>query len=174
MKSSNMFCTLAKEITSEILSYLEIKDIANFRATSEYYYYEFKLSYTEMHCREISNHLEEAYSRGGLHVVKRLLQDDSRVDPSFQDNRFIIWASESGYLCLVAELLKDSRVDPSAQCNRAIWYASQKGHTDVVQELLNNSSVDPSAKNNLSFCGASLNGHTDVIRVLLKDSRVDP
>lgn len=58
------------------------------------------------------------------------------MDPSFDDNFFIGWASKRGYLGIVQWLLTDKRVDPSANDNYAIRRASENGHVEVVRLLL--------------------------------------
>mgnify|MGYP003340515310 CR=1 FL=1 len=56
---------------------------------------------------------------GHLEVVRLLLQD-SRVDPSANDNKATISASQMKHLFVVNLLLADSRVDPSARGNEAL------------------------------------------------------
>ena len=53
-----------------------------------------------------------------VEVVKLLLQDP-RVDPSYQNNYAIILASENGHVEVVKLLLQDPRVDPNDE-----WYNS--------------------------------------------------
>eukprot|EP00586_Coscinodiscus_wailesii_P002507 CAMPEP_0172484750 /NCGR_PEP_ID=MMETSP1066-20121228/12336_1 /TAXON_ID=671091 /ORGANISM="Coscinodiscus wailesii, Strain CCMP2513" /LENGTH=311 /DNA_ID=CAMNT_0013249471 /DNA_START=128 /DNA_END=1063 /DNA_ORIENTATION=- len=171
---NNTFYTLAKENTGDILSFLKIKDIGAFRITSKYFLNNFKISYTEEHCRTIANNLGRIYESGGLQNVRRILSDDSRVNPSHNDDQAIIWASESGHLDLVLELLKNPRVNPEAQDNRSIFEASAKGHLSIVRALLKDSRVDPSDDDNSCICWASCNGHLDVVKVLLSDDRVNP
>ena len=68
-----------------------------------------------------------ASNSGHIEVVKVLL-NDSRVDPSAQDNlgkelewyditskTAIKWACENGHIDIVKVLLNDSRVDPNAR-----------------------------------------------------------
>mmetsp|Transcript_49043 Transcript_49043/g.59367 ORF Transcript_49043/g.59367 Transcript_49043/m.59367 type:complete len:236 (-) Transcript_49043:245-952(-) len=174
LQRSNILCMLAKETIGEIFSFLAIKDIANFRATHKYSYNNIKLSYTEGHCRFITDNLLRIYAQGGLQGFRKILSDDSRVNPSTDNNWLIQWASENGHLDLVQMLLKDERVDPSAGKNNAIRSACYNGHSNVVQLLLQDSRVDPSALHNRAIRSASENGHLDVVRVLLTDSRVNP
>src|SRR3972149_2705194 len=70
-----------------------------------------------------------------IEVVKLLLQD-TRVDPSDQNNAAILLASGSGHIEVVKLLLQDTRVDPSDQNNLAFRWASQKGYVKIVELLL--------------------------------------
>ena len=85
--------------------------------------------------------LIQACGSGHLAIVERLLQD-SRVDPSDNDNWAIIFASENGHSAIVERLLQDSRVDPSDDENLAIRWASQNGHSAIVECLLRDDRVD--------------------------------
>ncbi len=64
-------------------------------------------------------------------MADRLLQDP-RIDPSDQENKAILWASNDGHLNVLNRLLLDERVDPSAQENQAIRSASSGGHGEAT------------------------------------------
>ena len=66
----------------------------------------------------------------------KLLLQDSRIDPSAQNNNFIILASKYGHLEIVKLLLQDFRVDPSAQNNKAIKKACKNNHFEIVEILM--------------------------------------
>eukprot|EP00586_Coscinodiscus_wailesii_P006563 CAMPEP_0172491782 /NCGR_PEP_ID=MMETSP1066-20121228/22646_1 /TAXON_ID=671091 /ORGANISM="Coscinodiscus wailesii, Strain CCMP2513" /LENGTH=180 /DNA_ID=CAMNT_0013260991 /DNA_START=238 /DNA_END=780 /DNA_ORIENTATION=+ len=155
------------------MSFLKINEICSFRTASQYFY-QFKTLHTQEHCDIVSRNLDTIYLEGGLHRVRQLLSDDSRVDPAANNNRLIIWASARGHLDFVSLLLKDLRVDPSSQSNEAICWACRNGHLDVVQLLLKDSRVDPSDNDNYAIRWSSSKGHLGIIKELLKDYRVDP
>ena len=151
------FRSLSKDIGEEILSFLTIRDICNFRLSSKHTYRNYKMSYTKEHCQIVLGYLGEIYLAGGLESVSRVLLDDSRIDPGANYNWWISWASQHGHLDLVRFLCNDSRVDPSDNEDEAIRLASQAGHANVVELLLNDddSRVDPLARDNEAICLAS-------------------
>ena len=112
-----------------------------------------------------------AYGCSYIEVLKLLLQD-SRVDPSAENNYAIIRASYHGYTEVVKLLLQDSKVDPSADNNYAFRVASYYSFIDIVKLLLQDSRVDPSAKDNYAFRVASHSGNSQLVKLLLKDPRV--
>ena len=77
-----------------------------------------------------------------IEVVKLLLQDP-KVDPSYQYNYAIIWASFNGHIEVVKLLLQDPRVDPSDQDNESIRLASKYGYINIIKLLLQDPRVDP-------------------------------
>eukprot|EP00586_Coscinodiscus_wailesii_P011585 CAMPEP_0172511628 /NCGR_PEP_ID=MMETSP1066-20121228/237816_1 /TAXON_ID=671091 /ORGANISM="Coscinodiscus wailesii, Strain CCMP2513" /LENGTH=240 /DNA_ID=CAMNT_0013291083 /DNA_START=188 /DNA_END=907 /DNA_ORIENTATION=+ len=170
----NIFDSLAKENIDDILSFITLQDIGNFRAVSKQFSFDLQISYTEKHCQFIENNLVIIYQRAGLNEMTRILSNNPRIDPSIRNNHAIDWASERGKLDFVQLLLKDSRVDPSDRHNYAIGWAGAMGNLKIVRELLKDSRVDPSDQKNYTIRLASEYGHLDVVRELLKDSRVDP
>ena len=170
----NILHTITKDNIDEIMSFLEVKDISLFRKSSKDVYYGFKISYTEPHQKVITNNWGKIYSSGGIMVIRRILLDDSCVDPSAKDNHLLCWASKNGYLDVVQEVMKDCRVNPSANNNQAIQVASRNGHLNVVRYLMKDGRVDTSAKKNKSIRWASGNGHLTIVSELMKDGRVDP
>jgi ankyrin repeat protein len=114
-----------------------------------------------------------ASQNGDIAVVNRLL-DDTRVDPSADNNFAIRAASLNGHTHVVVRLLADPRVDPSADNNFAIRFAAQNGHAPVVDLLLSDSRVDPRVNRNNIIKVASQNGHVAVVDRLLGDARIDP
>jgi len=80
----------------------------------------------------------------------QILLNDSRVDPSTDDNYAIRGASANGHagvVMLLLQLAKANGVDPSAADNEAIKWASEREarHVKVVRALLADNRVDPSA-----------------------------
>ncbi len=124
-------------------------------------------------------------ARNGDDLAIKVLLEDSRVNPSDDNNKAIQLASENGHLEVVKLLLEDKRVDPSANYNRAIQMASHKGYEKIVKLLLEDIRVDPSDDDNLAIRWASdrqnyaiqlasEGGHLEVIKLLLTDPRVNP
>jgi len=58
---------------------------------------------------------------GHIDVVKRLLADP-RVDPTYDNNRAIIWAGSSGHPEIVRLLFADPRVNPKGEMGICIEY----------------------------------------------------
>mmetsp|Transcript_16566 Transcript_16566/g.20630 ORF Transcript_16566/g.20630 Transcript_16566/m.20630 type:complete len:211 (+) Transcript_16566:70-702(+) len=167
--NNSIFHSFTNDITHEILSFLTLKEIASFLATSKYICHNFRLSCTVEHCQTIANNLPIIYQRCGPQVMRRLLLDDSRVDPSMSDNRAIAWASLNGDTDIVKMLMRDDRVDPSANNNVALSMASFVGNVNVVKELLKDSRVDAT----VGISEAVIAGHSKVLRVLLLASPID-
>eukprot|EP00586_Coscinodiscus_wailesii_P000658 CAMPEP_0172481592 /NCGR_PEP_ID=MMETSP1066-20121228/7590_1 /TAXON_ID=671091 /ORGANISM="Coscinodiscus wailesii, Strain CCMP2513" /LENGTH=277 /DNA_ID=CAMNT_0013244037 /DNA_START=51 /DNA_END=884 /DNA_ORIENTATION=- len=173
-QTKDVLYSLEEDINAKICSFLKIKDIGTFRITSKYFRRNIKMTHTQEHCNIIANNLKQIYSCGGWWVLRQMLMDDARVDPSINNNEAICWACLTGDSCLVKGLLMDERVDPSVHYDLAICKASAYGHLGVVQELLRDTRVDPSAQENYALRKASVNGHLAIVQELLKDSRVDP
>ena len=133
----------------------------------------FQLFGREMSLHDPQAMLEEALDRNIPEAVRLLLQD-SRVDPSADDNLAIWRASYYGHAEVVRLLLADPRVDPSALNNMAIRFAIQKGHAEVVRLLLADPRVNPSADYNEAIKNAIQKGHVEVVRLLLADPRANP
>lgn len=83
-----------------------------------------------------------ACENGHMEVVRLLLQDE-RVDPSFDNNIAFTTACSYGNLDIVRLLLQHVRLDPS-DSNRALVLASAYGHVEVVRLLLQHERVDSS------------------------------
>ena len=108
---------------------------------------------------------QNACCKNKCELVDLLLLDES-VDPSFNNNSAIRYASNYGYIAVVDRLLQEKkRVDPSADNNYAICWASNNGHIAVVDRLLQDvrGRVDPSAGDNSAIRLASYNGHIAVV-----------
>jgi hypothetical protein len=63
------------------------------------------------------------------------------MDPNFDSNYSIRWASREGYTEVVKQLLNDPRVDPSDFNNCCIGLARANGHKEVVKLLLSDKRV---------------------------------
>ena len=102
-------------------------------------------------------------------VVRLLLH---YVDPSCEENRAIIWASENGHLEVVKLLLGNEKTNPADLNNIAISLASHNGHLEIVRLLLADERVNPSDKYNAAIFWAEKNNHLEVVKLLLEDKRV--
>ena len=101
-----------------------------------------------------SSVMSMAVDQGYWKTVALLLQD-SRVDPTAQDNLAFRKAAEKGRIAIVEILLEDPRVDPSAYDNYAILLAAFNGHEEIVKILLQDPRVNPSAQDNLAILKAA-------------------
>lgn len=95
------------------------------------------------------------------------------VNPAYNNNFAICWASIHGYVKIIDWLLPDPRIDPSANNDKAICFSAANGHIEVVKRLLTNQKVNPSANDNYALGWASRNGHLEVVKLLLADPRLD-
>ena len=157
-----MLPSLLPELHSNIVKYLNAKDLKNIRCTTkslQYFGYNgFAQQEFNYLCR-VGNQNE----RVGI-LLKRI-----DVDPSARYNDAIRQASKNGHIEVVNRLLQDPRVDPSARDNYAIRFASINGHIEVVNRLLQDNRVDPSDRDNWAIRHASYSGHIEVVNRLLQD-----
>lgn len=82
----------------------------------------------------ISTEFQEAVEQNKIEKVKALLIN-KKLDPSFNRNICIKYASSEGYSEIVKILLKDDRVDPAWTKNYAITAAYDNKHFDIVNLL---------------------------------------
>lgn len=125
--------------------------------------------------QNISNISRDRYD--AIKLLEILLQGPN-FDPSMDNNKAIILASEFGRLDLVEKLLKDPRVDPSALSNEALFRAVSEGWKEIVQILLKDEKVDPSDKYNAAFKEAVKKAgkskvYKEISKLLLSDYRVE-
>uniref|UniRef100_A0A6C0JTJ4 Uncharacterized protein n=1 Tax=viral metagenome TaxID=1070528 RepID=A0A6C0JTJ4_9ZZZZ len=95
--------------------------------------------------------------------VRRFFEE-TKADPSTQNNYAIRWAAYNGHADVVRLLLEDPRVDPSAKNNDALQYACSRGYIDIVRLLLADPRIDPSDQRALR--SAKRNNHTEIINLL--------
>ena len=123
-------------------------------------------------------------SRDRRDAIKLLetLMEDPNFDPSVDDNKAIILASEFGRIDLVEKLLNDPRVDPSANFNEAIFRAVSEGWIDIVKILLKHEKVNPSDRNSMALRESILKAarypklrrvYKEIAKLLLSDYRVE-
>lgn len=107
-----------------------------------------------------------------------LILDNSRIDPTAQNNVTIATASEKKKLKTVEFLLYDSihragnRANPESLNNTAITEASADKKLYIIELLLENNRVNSGAQNNAAVISA--NEHYDVVELLLKDKKTYP
>lgn len=94
-----------------------------------------------------------------------LLFADNRVDPSFDHNRAIRYASEKGCTEMVYVLLEDERVDPSDGGPPGKEYPVYKSGVCALR-------VDVPRPPNLVLAHAAQRGDAELVERLLADSRV--
>lgn len=104
----------------------------------------------------------------------KILLEDERLDPSFNNNVAIRHATTNNNPRVVELLLKDSRIDPTV-CE---WYIIHgvciAGHIDIIKLFLNDKRFDPSVNNNIYIRCAAYCGFLELVKYLLQDTRVDP
>lgn len=111
---------------------------------------------------------------GDIDMIDRLFRMYPNLDPSFDGNHCIIYASTNGHLEIVDRLLQDPRVDPTVNDNKPIVSACENDHAKVVERLLQDSRVDPNVSNDLPLREACSNGHLEVVRLLFSNKKVQP
>lgn len=109
---------------------------------------------------------------GRLEIVKIMIQD-SRVNPSDDQNQSLIDACKQNQLEIVSLLLADGRADPNFE-NESLRSSIEYGHPQVVKLLLNDPRVDPSSVDNEAIKIACAHGQIEIVKILLQDNRVDP
>lgn len=82
----------------------------------------------------ISTEFQEAVEQNNIEKVKDLLSN-KKLNPSFNRNICIKYASSEGYSEIVNILLKDNRVDPAWTKNYAITAAYDNKYFDIVNLL---------------------------------------
>jgi ankyrin repeat protein len=119
----------------------------------------------------IQKQFHQAIENNDIKNVKLLL-NQPKVNPAYNNNSAIIYASMEGYYDIVELLINDHRVNPAADDNSAIIYTSKEGHYHIVKLLLNHPKVDPADYNNWSIINAFSEGHYDIVNLLWQDQRV--
>jgi hypothetical protein len=186
------------DIQEIISSYLEFKDAFNFYESSPWIsrsvlscskcptkddlqsiqnnteMFECALQFAKVSKQTLQNFFIEipSHSRAINQDVINMLFEDSRIDPSEENNYVFRSAYENGNFELVEILLKDSRVDPSAGNNGAFTKACLAGRTEIVETLLNDNRVEASVLAKQGIVLAC--GHTEIVEMLLKDGRFNP
>ena len=80
-------------------------------------------------------HVDAAHISENITRSTKLLLADDRIDPSFNNNFAIQFASEHGRTDIVKLLLGDKRIDPAANNNYAIQHALENNHMEIFYLL---------------------------------------
>ncbi|KAJ3022521.1 UNVERIFIED_CONTAM: hypothetical protein HDU68_009057 [Siphonaria sp. JEL0065] len=116
-------------------------------------------------------------------IVKVLLED-GRVDPSYNNNNALLVAVEKGYTTVVELLIKDERVQVERVqklislssfnlIEMAIVLGPSLSRRNLVKLLLDDGKVDPCHDGNRALVLAVEKGYLDVVELLLMDTRVN-
>lgn len=108
------------------------------------------------------------------HKLCKILLEDERLDPSFNNNVAIRYATINNNPRVVELLLKDSRIDPTVCEWYIIYGACIAGHIDIIKLFLNDKRFDASVNNNIYIRCAAYCGFLELVKYLLQDTRVDP
>jgi ankyrin repeat protein len=121
----------------------------------------------------LSDALTVAAESGHAKIVELLLAD-KRVDPTYENNKALIYAIANGHFNsyghfeIVKLLLKDGIVNPAADNNRAFTMASSQGHFEIVMLLLADKRVDPTSdENSDAIKRASSDYYSHTVNLLL-------
>ncbi len=121
---------------------------------------------------DIMTALKHAAYGGHLNVVNALLQLPG-IDPTYNNNELIVWATDGGHIDMVNRLLQYKDVDPTDIGNRALRSAAGGGHLDVVNRLLQDKRVTPEGRNQMLESAARW-GQLEVVNRMLKYKNVNP
>jgi ankyrin repeat protein len=105
------------------------------------------------------------------HVLELL--ESGQLDPSFDNNFAIRFASQNGHTDIVKALLKHPKVDPAACSNHSIQRAAHGGHLDIVRLLSHHPRINRFALNDALQQAASC-GNKEIVEYLLQLPEVDP
>ena len=120
---------------------------------------------------------EKACKDQHIALMDLLLLQFDFIDPTFNENYAIRYASGCGHFAVLDRLLQEENVDPSAQDNFAIRNASYCKHHDVVFRLLQDNKLvlNGFTENNRqnAFYYACKLGNVSIVDELLQED-VDP
>ena len=116
----------------------------------------------------------KAFIEHGNTSVVRLLLEDPRIDPAFDNNSCMAIAVRNGCLGIVEMFLKDTRINPTSRNNYCIRVSCGKGWYNIVKLLLNDHRVDPTVMQQAPIRLAAKNGYDRVVDLLLQDTRINP
>lgn len=109
-------------------------------------------------------------THGRLDLVRLLMGNKFKVNPSVNNNEAIRIAARHGYYKIVEFLIEDDRVDVCVNNNEPLRMAARFGHYEVVQLLVDSGKVDT---NNETLRMATRYGHRSVVGLLLGCRGVD-
>lgn len=109
-----------------------------------------------------------------MHIARRYFAHPD-VDPSSDDDFWLINAASKGHAEMVQLLLTYPQVNPLAQNNLALNSAILKGHVETVQLLLKHTRIIPTSNDYtiLSLCAlAVFTGNGDMIKVFMQNKDI--
>ena len=119
------------------------------------------------------NHILVSVASSGRGDVLRVLLEDGRMDPMFNNGsalrQAIYWRRHDA----VRALLADPRVDPGAVETSVVW-AAGCNEMELLERLLVDPRIDPSVNNHDIIVESSRKGQIASLKRLLADPRVDP
>lgn len=101
------------------------------------------------------------------HDVMRVLLFDPRINPNYNSNYAIIFASQQNHAMTLSILLESPRVDPDDLDCCALGIASQHNHTEIVKLLLNDERIIFNAGYIYAIKIASKLSHTQILNMLI-------
>jgi hypothetical protein len=119
----------------------------------------------------------DAESKGHTEVV-RVLLEDGRADPAWNDNQVLRTAIVRDRVAIVRLLLADGRADPGTGCSYPLRLAALSRRHEVLQLLLEDGRADPAAFDSAALVASAYGGYIDgdfghTVRLLLADGRAD-
>lgn len=155
-----------KEVVSD---YYKINNINILHKLIKYEIIEVVNSMTPFMCEE-----------GHVDIVKILLMN-TKIDPGYNNNRSIWYASRYGHIDIVELLLNDVRVNLHVNDDIIMRWAIMGNYIDMVKLLLKydptddtRSKIDPGGYNNWAIRWASSHGYKEIVKLLMNDKRVSP
>jgi hypothetical protein len=103
---------------------------------------------------DLSRALDEASMSGDNVKLVRLLLDDKRVDPSYDESSSLMCAIDNGRIKIVGTLLLDGRADPNSGEGMALDMAIEGEHNAIARLLLADTRTDPTLNGNKALFGA--------------------
>jgi hypothetical protein len=106
-----------------------------------------------------------AITKNNTELISKLLQD-SRVDPSDDDDWAIVLAFKFGHYDSIKILLEDKRTNPSNRNNVPLQLASFFPEEKFIKLLLNDPRVNPIHDNNYAITNANKNKNINTVKIL--------
>lgn len=110
----------------------------------------------------------------GFLKLTKLLLEDSRFDPSVDNNYALRMSLANGHQKVAELLLRDPRVDAQSNDNYAVKKSINDGYTGVIKILLEDERINFGVHNSMFLAKAVWRGHVEIVKLLLNDCQVDP
>ena len=118
-------------------------------------------------------HMVRLVCFGGYTEIMKLMLEDPRIDPTFDDHAPFRWACRKSQIEIIKLLLQDPRIDPTVRNNILIFRASRKHQVKVSVLLLEDKRVHSIIDNRSLFDYYSLEyGNTKIIKTLIKNTNL--